>query len=259
MVERVARERPERDRDPVVVKEEPELDDGLFAVLLAHAHLAGAFLKDVAVRIRRVGVRTRGLEEEVRHVVEHDLRTAPRAPRDAGVHALDDLPRVPLDDVERVVDVVVVRAGDEGTEIPSVLVHRRRLGRRVEDAPVRQEPDDPREVVADLRGELDAREELVEAERPEDGIEDRRRHALGFPEAFRVAGREGDRDLVACGTVNVGFERLDKRFPGPERFAQPMEIVGLAVVVPGQRPEIQHVLATMHDPSVDFLEAERSD
>ena len=257
VVEGVAGEHAERDRDPLVVKEKPELDDGLLAVLLAHAHLAKAFLDDVAVRVRRVGVRSRGLEEEVRHVVEDDLRATPRSARHAGVHAPHDLLRVPLDDVERVVDVVVVRAGDQGPVVLVVLAHRRGLRRGIEQTPVCEEPDDPREVVSDLRRELDAGEELVEPEGVEHRVEDRRRHALRLAEALRVTFLEGDRDPALRGIPDIGLERLDEGLPGLERFAQTPEVVRLAVVVTGQGTKVQHVLAAVHGFSVDLLESER--
>ena len=232
MIERVAGEHAERDRDAVVVEEEPELDDGLLAVLLADAVLPESFPDDVPVGVRLVRIGTRDLEEEVRHVVEDDLRAASRAPRQAGVHALDYLLRMPLDDVERVVDVVVVGAGDERTEVLPVLLHRGRLGRRLEKPSVREEPDDPREVVADPRRELDAREEFVEAERPEDGVEDRRRHAPGLAEARRVSRVESDGDPAFRGSVDIGLQLLDERSARPVRFPQPTQVVRLAVVVP---------------------------
>ena len=137
-----------------------------------------------------------------------------------------------MDDVERVVDIVVVGAGDERTEVLPILLHRGRLGRWLEKASVREEPDDPREVVANLRRELDAREEFVETERPEDGVENRRRQALRLAEALRVTFLECDRDPALRGIPDIGLERLDEGLARAKRGAQPLQIVPLAVVVP---------------------------
>ena len=162
-----------------------------------------------------------------------------------------------LDDVERVVDVAVVRAGDERTEVLPALLHRGRLGRRFEKPPVDEESDDSREIVADPRRELDAREELVEAERPEDGIENAGGHAPRLAKALRVTLLERDRDLALRGAVDVGFERLDEGLAGLERFAQASEVVRLPVVVARHRPEAQHDLAALDDPFSDFLQPKR--
>ena len=139
---------------------------------------------------------------------------------------------MPLDDVERVVDVVVVGAGDERTEVLPDLLHRGRLGCRFEDPPVCEEPDDPREVVADLRRELDAREEFVEAERSEDGVEDRRRQALGLAEALRVARLERNEDPLLRGFPDERLELFDEGLARAKRGAQPLQVVRLSVVVP---------------------------
>lgn len=73
VVERVSGEGREGDRDAVAVEEEPELHDWLPAVLLADAELPQP--RDyVPIRILEVLVRPCGLEEEVRHVVEHGAR-----------------------------------------------------------------------------------------------------------------------------------------------------------------------------------------
>ena len=220
----------EGDRDSVAVEEEPELHDGLPAVFLADAELPQP--RDyVPVRVLEVLVRPCGLEEEVRHVVEHGVRAPSDAAGDAGVHALYYLPSVRVDDVERVVDVVGVRALDERGVVLAVLPHRRPLRLRVYDPPVGQQPHDPREVVLDARGALDAREELVEAERAEDGVEHARRHPLRLADALRVAALVRDRPLAHGRLVHVRLEFLDERPAFGEGLAQPLQVVGPAVVV----------------------------
>ena len=252
VVERVAGEGRERDRDAVVVEEEPELHDGLPAVLLADAELPQPRC-DASVRVLEVVVGPCGLEEEVRHVVEHRARTPPDGTGDAGVHALDDLFAVRVDDIERVVDVVGVRALHGRNVVLAVLPHRRPLRFRVDDAPVGQQPHDAREVVLDARGALDAREELVEPERAEDRIQDAGCHPLRLADALRVAALEGDGPFAHGRPADIRLELLDERPALGEGLAQPPQVVGLAVVVLGKRAEADDGLLAYHQLPVAAL------
>ena len=236
MVERVARERLKGDRYAVVVHEEPDLHDGLLPVFLADAHLAEP-PDDFPVRVNRVGVGIRYLEEEVGHVIEDRRRVAPDPARDARVHASDDLLRIVVDHRQRVVDVVVVRTRDDGAEVIVALPHCRHLRGRFENPPVCQHPHDALQVVTYLRRELDAGEELVKTERREDWVEDARRETLRFAKTRFVPGREGDRQLLPGCAVDEWLQLRNQRFAAPERLTQPPEVVGLAVIMLSQRPE----------------------
>ena len=249
VVECVAREGRERDRDAVVVEEEPELHDGLPAVLLADAELPQA-RDDVPVGVLEVAVRSRGLEEEVRHVVEHRAGVSPDCAGDAGVHAPDDLPPVRVDDVERVIDVVRVGALHERSVVLVVLAHRRPFRLGIDDPPVGQEPHDSREVVPDARGALDAREELVEPECAEDWVEDARSKTLRIADALFISAVERDRPSAHGRLADIRFELLNERLAIGEGLSQPLQVVRLAVVVLRKRTEADDGFLANHQLSV---------
>ena len=242
VVERVAGEHLERHGDAVVVHEEPDLDDGLLPVLLAHAELPETFLDDVPRLVQDVFVRLRDLEVEVGHVVEHQRRVPPDPALDARVHPPEDPFRVPVDDRERIVHVVGVVAGDQGLVVLPVLLHRRALRRGLEDPAVDEKPHEPLEVVPDLRGMLDAREELVEAERGEHRVEDARRETPGFAVACRVALAVSEVKRLRRAAADIRKEFRNHWLPVAEGLAQAVEVVGRTVVVPRQGPDVQHDL-----------------
>ena len=237
VVERVAGEHPEGDRNAVVVHEQSELDDRLLPVLLADPEFPKPLRHDVPLVVQHVGVRPRRLEEEVRDVVEHGLRVPSRSAPDARVHAPDDLRGVLADDAQRVVDAAVVGVADYRAVPQLVLPDGRQLRGRVEKPSVGEEPDDADEVVPDLRRELDAREQLVQPERREHGIENHRRHPLRVAEVLLVAVFEGQRHGLPRSRPDERLEFLDERLAVPERLPQAGEVAGLAVVVPGERPD----------------------
>ena len=240
VVERVAGKHLERHGDAVVVHEEADLDDGLLPALLAHAELPQALLHHVARLVEDVLVRLCDLEVEVGHVVEHQRRVAPDPALDARVHPPEDLLRVLVDDRERVVHVVGIVAGDQGLVVRPVLLHRRALRRGLEDPAVDEKPHKPLKVVPDLRGVLDAREELVEAESGEHRVEDARRETLRLAVAAVVAVAELYVPFLPRSVADVWSEGFDERLPFAERLAEPVEVAGLAVVVLRQRAEAQH-------------------
>ena len=250
-VQRVARELLDGQGDALVVEEESRLDDGLGPVLLADAPLPQPLDRLDLLRpvVRHalhllVGVGVLDLEEEVCHVVEHRAGLAPRPARDARVHAPQDLATVPLDDRQRVVDVVAVAAGHDGVEPLLVLGHGRALRRGVEDPAVHEQPHDARQVVAQLRRMLDAREEGAQPERVEHRVEDRRRHELRLAKALRIPGLERDGDHPRLRLAHEPLERGYQRLPVPERLSEPSEVVRPAVVELGQRADAQpHLLA----------------
>ena len=256
VVERVAGEHPDGQRDAFAVHEQPQLDDGLPPVLLADAHLAKA-LHGVPTVVPRVPVGPLRLEEEVGHVVEHQARLPPRAARDAGVHAPDDLLRVRVDHVQRVVDAAVVRAV-RGRAVPQVVLpHRRALRRRIQEPAVHEQPHDALQVVPDIRRELDAGEQLVQSERLEHGVQNHRGHALRLAEARRVALREGQRHGLAVRGPGIWLKCLDERPAVVERLPQPRQIARLAVVVARERPYGEHALAPLDGLPAPILHAPR--
>ena len=259
VVQRVPGEHPERNRDSVVVHEEPELHDRLPAALLAHAELPQPLRDDLALRVQHIPVRARRLEVEVRHVVEHDLCVPPRPAPDAGVHASDYPGGVLAYDVQRVVYAPRIRFAYEGLVPILVLLHCGALGRRVEKSPVHEEPHDSGQVVPDLRRELDACEELVQPKRGEHRVEDCRSHALRLAEALLVAVPERDQNVLAgfCGYERL--KRLDQRLAVAERLPQPQKVVGPAVVVPRERAYGQDGLAPLDDLRAAPLDAARLD
>ena len=86
---------------------------------------------------------------------------------------------------------------------------------------------------------LDACEERAQPKRIEHRVEYRRRHELRLAEALPVAMPERNHDVPAWFGGDKWLERLDKRFALAERLAQPPNVVGLAVVEPGKRPDAQ--------------------
>ena len=86
---------------------------------------------------------------------------------------------------------------------------------------------------------LDACEERAQPKRIEHRVEYRRRHELRLAEALPVAMPERNHDVPAWFGGDKWLKRLDKRFALAERLAQPPNVVGLAVVELGKRPDFR--------------------
>ena len=108
MVKGIAGEGFDRDRNPLVVHEQPHLDNGKLALFLADAHLAQSFFYDVSFFIQDILIRRSDLEIEVCYIIIDDLRGAAGLFYKVSVDAADDFVFIGKEEVQGIEDIVRV-------------------------------------------------------------------------------------------------------------------------------------------------------
>ena len=128
MVKGIAGEGFDRDRNPLVVHEQPHLDNGKLALFLADAHLARSFFYDVSFFIQDILIRRSDLEIEVCYIIIDDLRGAACLFYKVCVDAADDFVFIGKKEIQGVEDIIRVMGSKDRLIVIFILPYCGRFG-----------------------------------------------------------------------------------------------------------------------------------